>query len=71
MTTFKKNHKPRTEAKAQYRVRNWAEYDRALVARGNLCLWFEDGTLAQHWRAAPTGKRGAQPTYTDTAIQTR
>jgi hypothetical protein len=33
-------------------------------------LWFEDESLAKTWQASPTGKRGAQPRYSDTAIQT-
>lgn len=70
MTTFKKNAQRSNEPKATYRVRNWAEYDRALVARGSVFLCFEDGQLAQAWRAEKNGRRGAQPTYTDTAIQT-
>ncbi len=26
--------------KARHRVRNWAEYDKALVRRGDLTIWF-------------------------------
>jgi hypothetical protein len=33
-------------------------------------LWFEDEHLAKIWQALPMGKRGAQPKYSDTAIQT-
>jgi hypothetical protein len=35
--------------KATYRVRNWKEYDAALVRRGALSLWVEEATL-QAWR---------------------
>jgi hypothetical protein len=70
MTGFKKVREKRAEPKAQYRVRNWAEYDKALVNRGSVWLWFEDEALAKVWQAAPTGQRGAQPKYSDTAIQT-
>ena len=27
--------------KAKYRVTNWPEYDRALVQRGSLTVWFD------------------------------
>jgi IS5 family transposase len=33
-------------------------------------LWFEEESLAKAWEAEPTGKRGAQPKYSDTVIQT-
>ena len=53
--------------KARYRIRNWAEYNRALVARGGLTLWVDEAALCA-WRAAPSGRRGAQPVYGDPAI---
>src|SRR5512144_3013484 len=61
-----------TEAKTekvQYRVTNWPEYDRALVRRGSLTLWFDDVFLNERWRPAPTGRRGAPFRYSDAAIQ--
>lgn len=60
--------KAQTE-KVQYRVTNWPEYDRALVRRGSLTLWFDDVFLNERWRPAPTGRRGAPFRYSDTAIQ--
>jgi hypothetical protein len=69
MTDFKRSCPKRTQPKTRYRVRNWAEHDRALVARGSVAPWFEDGTLARQWNAAPTGKRRAQPEYSAPAIQ--
>lgn len=56
--------------KARYRVTNWPEYDRALVARGDITLWFAPQALQQSWLAAPTGKRGAPVLYSDWSIQT-
>ena len=29
--------------KTNYRVDNWAEYDRALVRRGDISLWISEG----------------------------
>jgi len=34
--------KSTAKAKYRYRVTNWAEYDRALVNRGNLTSWTPD-----------------------------
>lgn len=50
-----------------YKTRNWHAYTAALKRRGSLTIWFD---RAMTWGAAPTGKRGRQPTYSDAAIQT-
>jgi len=49
-----------------YRTKNWPEYNKALKDRGSLTIWFDPEVT---WRAAPTGKRGRQPRYSDAAIQ--
>ncbi len=54
---------PTTGAKARYRVTNWHDYNRALVARGAITLWIDEEVLAG-WRA--TGGRGLP--YSDAAI---
>jgi hypothetical protein len=54
--------------KAIYRVRNWKEYDAALVRRGSLTLWVEQATL-QAWRYQGPNQRGAQFEYSDLAIE--
>lgn len=54
--------------KQQYRLRNWTEYNKALVRRGSLTLWVSDEIIAQRHETRRTGKRGAPRTYTDTAI---
>ncbi len=50
-----------------YKTRNWPAYNEALRRRGSLTIWFDP---AMAWEAAPTGKRGRQPDYSDAAIQT-
>jgi hypothetical protein len=49
--------------KPRYRVANWREYNRALVARGSITLWIDEAVLAG-WRAA--GGKGRR--YSDMAI---
>jgi hypothetical protein len=49
-----------------YKTRNWPAYNEALKRRGSLTIWF-DPTMT--WDAAPTGRRGRQPAYSDAAIQ--
>ena len=51
-----------------YRLRNWKEYNQALVKRGSLTLWVSDDILAAWRNHERTGKPGKPRTYTDTAI---
>lgn len=63
-------HKPaRPRQKSVYRIRNWSDYDRALVQRGSLTLWISDDAL-QHWAYAGPPQRGAQFLYSDLAFET-
>ena len=50
-------------------LKNWPEYDAALVRRGSLTVWATEEALAA-WHAPATGKRGGQPIYSDIAIET-
>ena len=55
--------------KAQYRVRNWGAYDRALQERGSLTVWVTPEALAA-WHPPRTGGRGRARRYSDLAIET-
>ena len=53
--------------KGRYRRRNWREYDRGLIARGDLTVWISPDLA---WHASEgTGRRGRPPVFTDAAIQ--
>lgn len=67
-STDSENPAPRAQ-KGTYRVTNWAEYDRALVARGDITFWFDPPAIQALWLAAPSGQRGAPVLYSDWAIQ--
>tara|TARA_R110000782_G_scaffold247969_1_gene334841 strand:+ start:155 stop:1087 length:933 start_codon:yes stop_codon:yes gene_type:complete len=54
-------HKPPT-----YKTTNWPAYNKALKRRGSLTIWFDPEMI---WDATPSGKRGRQQSYSDTAIQ--
>ena len=56
-------HPSRPQPKPRYRVTNWRDYNRALVARGSITLWIDEEVLAG-WRA--TGGKGWR--YSDAAI---
>lgn len=54
---------------ALYRIRNWSDYNRALVQRGDLTVWFDaDATAA--WRYGGPSQHGGQFVYTDLAVET-
>ncbi len=58
----------RKKTKRTYRLRNWRQYNKALVRRGSLTLWVSDEIIARWRETKRTGKRGTPRTYTDTAI---
>jgi hypothetical protein len=60
----------RKKTKARYRLRNWREYNRALVARGSLTLWVNDEVVRAWRNTAGTDDRGRPRTYTEVAILT-
>jgi IS5 family transposase len=54
--------------KTVYHVRNWSEYDQALVNRGSITIWICEDALKRWQYEGPT-RRGAQYTYSDEAIE--
>jgi hypothetical protein len=43
--------------KISYRVRNWKEYNRSLINRGNLTIWFSDDAI-KSWYQKPLKNKG-------------
>jgi IS5 family transposase len=56
------------KTKRTYRLRNWSQYNKALVERGSLTVWVSEEVLSAWHNTARTGKRGKPADYTDTAI---
>jgi IS5 family transposase len=56
------------KTKRTYRLRNWKQYNAALVQRGSLTLWVSEDVLVAWNNTARTGRRGKPATYTDTVI---
>jgi hypothetical protein len=54
--------------KPAYRIRTWNEYNDALVRRGSLTPWVDQGTL-QAWRHQGPSQRGGQFRFSDLAIE--
>ena len=55
--------------KSRYRVSNWREYEEGLVQRGDVSIWLSPEAV-DAWKAKPSGRRGAQPKFSDLAIET-
>ena len=56
------------KTKTRYRIRNWPQYNAALIERGSLTLWVEEEAL-KAWRYPGPPQRGAQYVYADAAIK--
>ena len=55
--------------KQTYLIRNWAEYNAALIQRGSFTLWLDEAMIECWYNAEKSGRRGASNTYSDLAIQ--
>jgi hypothetical protein len=53
----------------RYRIRNWREYNRALINRGRLTVWFDEQTVVAWHNTEPAAGPGAPWTYSDLAIE--
>jgi hypothetical protein len=65
---MRKDESRRKEPKGIYRVRNWAQYNAGLIARGNVTMWIEQEELTKVPSAEPRG-RGRPRDYTGAVIQ--
>jgi DDE family transposase len=54
--------------RAQYRIRNWPQYEAGLKRRGDLILWLDEAAIAQ-WQAPRRTTPGGQALYSDLAIE--
>jgi hypothetical protein len=45
--------------KTHHRIRNWPEYNAAVIGRGSLTLWVDEAAL-QAWRYTGPSQRGAR-----------
>lgn len=56
------------DKKLTYRIRNWSEYNKALIQRGSITMWFQ-GQTPEKWRASRGAKKRGRPRiYSDDAI---
>src|SRR5215216_573810 len=55
--------------KPQYRIRNWNDYNSALIDRGSLTIWIEQKALHAWLNSSPSTRRGRPLIYADLAIE--
>ena len=63
-----KHTRTHSRQKALYRVKNWSEYDKAMVQRGSITFWMSDD-FEKTWRHTGEKQRGSQFDYSDQAIR--
>lgn len=66
----KKPRKQKSGGKKQYKVRNWKEYNQALVDRGKALFWITEEAIKNWEHDQKTGKRGKPKQFSNTAIET-
>jgi hypothetical protein len=62
-----KHTRTHSRPKTLYRVKNWSEYDKALVQRGSITFWMSDD-FEKTWMHTGKKQRGSQFDYSDQAI---
>ena len=66
----KNKKQTRSQPKPLYRVRNWSDYDAALVNRGSLTIWISEDAITKWKPEKEPNKRGRQRDYSNLAIET-
>ena len=63
-----KQKRTQSRRKELYRVKNWSEYEKALVQRGSITFWLSDD-IKQNWLYVGEKQRGSQFDYSDKAVE--
>lgn len=69
MSKVKKDIQTQDTPKIKYQILNWREYNRALVNRGDITIYFND-EVQEKWYSDLPNQRGAQEVYSDLCIET-
>jgi hypothetical protein len=54
--------------KAKYRIRNWNQYNKSLIQRGNITVWFSEDAIKKWAAPREVGKRGRPKLFSDDAL---
>lgn len=66
----KSSKKQKSGGKKKHKVRNWKEYNQALVDRGSILFWINEEAIKNWEERHKTGKRGKPRIFSNTAIET-
>jgi hypothetical protein len=66
---IKKSKRVKKTKKVLYRIRNWSLYNKSLIQRGDITIWFSETAIAD-WLYSGKRLQGAPVKYGDIAIQT-
>ena len=64
---LRQKHRTAMDKKRTYRIKNWSDYNKSLIQRGDITLWCSDDAV-QSWVLPNEGKRGRPTIYSDEAI---
>ncbi|AAP85813.1 Putative transposase (plasmid) [Cupriavidus necator H16] len=64
---MRRDTQKQAEPKGTYRVKNWAQYNAGLIARGDVTMWIDQSVLASP--GVGVSKRGRPCVYSDAVIQ--
>lgn len=56
------------QTEVKYKIRNWSEYNRALIQRGSITVWMEQESLKKWYSSSHTCLAGRPQTFSDEAI---
>lgn len=56
------------QTKPTYRIRNWREYNKALIQRGSLTIWIDEKAVKNWFSSDHTCRAGRPATYSNEAI---
>ncbi|TNK08959.1 IS5 family transposase [Klebsiella pneumoniae subsp. pneumoniae] len=57
-------------AKQKFKITNWSTYNKALINRGSITFWLDDGAIQAWYESATPSSRGRPQRYSDLAITT-
>ncbi len=56
------------QTETTYKIRNWSEYNRALIQRGSITVWMDEKAIKNWFSSYHTCRAGRPATYSDEAI---
>ena len=56
--------------KAKYHIRNWNDYNKSLIQRGSITVWFSEDAFKKWTAPKEMGKKGRPKLYSDDAVLT-